>query len=406
VVETGVFLCRRKRGIMTELIDYSKPILDEDGNPIKISEIGDHHCIRCIKKARALKKVGYTIYGAGHRASYGTDIYDAYFVFHNDEQMENTVKAMIDLGVRGITWNNEPDSPAIKIKNVIKSMGVEDKVKLIVDLHDLDSVRRGFIPLPEREMFNTADAFIFVSNSIKKVEVELHKIDKPSITLFSYCNKGVIDYDPNAIVARQGLVYEGGANTPVETSPGYNTMFRYRLLHPLIKRLVELGNVVYMYCGNITAYDTYHDTGAVLFPPTDYDEMMKGLIKYKYGILGFNNEDGQQAQVNLTLTNKMMEYLQAGLPSLAFWCKESEDYVRKHNIGFTFEHIDDIGDTSHFESMYPQIMSNIWTKRQELVMENFIWRVENLYAELLGLNKKGVPDNIMSLSKFEFDDID
>ncbi len=132
--------------------------------------------------------------------------------------------------------------------------------------------------------------------------------------------------------------------------------------------------------------------------------MMEGLTKFKYGILIFNNEDGQQNQVNYTRTNKEMEYLQAGLPILACWCTESMKHVKKHGIGFTFEHIDEIQDTTQLEDRYLSIMDNIKRKREELVMENFIVLCENLYAEVLNVEKKGIPKKIQKLHDFEFKD--
>jgi hypothetical protein len=51
-------------------------------------------------------------------------------------------------------------------------------------------------------------------------------------------------------------------------------------------------------------------------------------------------------------------------------------------------------------------MSNIKTKRKELVMENFSWRLENLYAEILGVEKKGIPDKIKEINIFEFGEDD
>jgi len=382
------------------MIDYDKLILDKKGSPIKIAELASHHCIRCIKKMRALKKVGYKIYGAGDKVAYGTEEYDTYFVWQNKKQLEETVKFLINSGVSIITWDTEPDWPVQIIRDIINGMNKQDDVKLIVDLHDLDSIRRHVIPLPEREMFNAADGLVYVSLPIQSKTNELHKVSIPNTVLYSYCNDGIIKYEENDISKRKGIVYEGGANPPNDDLA--NREFSYRNLYDIIHKLVEMGNETYMFCGNITAYQTYHDIGAILYPPTEYNKMMEQLVKFKYGILIFNNQDGKKDQVNFTLTNKAQEYLQAGLPSLACWCKESEKWVEKHGIGFVFNQLDDISDCSQFENRYLEVMNNIKQKRQELVMENFIWKLENLYAEVLGVDKKGVPNNIKQLSEFEY----
>lgn len=340
------------------------------------------------------------MYGMGDKVSYGTEIYETYHIWHNERQFKESIRMLINEGIDGITFNNEPDHPVPWARQVINDMNVQDRVKLIVDIHDLDSIRRGFIPKPEREMFNSADGLIYVSKPIQEMTNKLQDVSKPNISLFSYCNENLVEYDESKIHERKGLVYEGGANPPNDDE--LNRIFEYRSLYGIIKRLVELGNETHMYCGNISAYDTYQNIGAVVHPPTMYDKLMKELIKYKYGVLIFNNADGKKDQVNYTLSNKMQEYLHAGLPNIACWCPESEKYIDKHGIGFTFKHIDEIGNCSQLENKYLEIMSNINIKKKELIMERFIWRLENLYAEVLGLDRKSIPDDIKESSIFEY----
>jgi len=380
--------------------DFYKPLVDTDGNPLKLLEVGAHHCIRCIKKSAALKSLDYEIHGMGNKVPYGANIYDTYTLWQDERQFKNAIKNYIQVGVKGITYSNEPDKPAKWIREVIDSMNMTDKVKLIVDLHDLDSIRRNIIPIDEREMFNSADGLIYVSLPIQTITNKLHQVTKPNMVLYSYCNRGIAKYDEENIPNRKGLVYEGGANPPNDEI--LNTEFSYRDIYPIIKKIVEMGNETYMYCGNATAFQTYHGTGAVLFPPTDYRQMMDELIKYRYGLIVFNNKDGKKNQVKYTLTNKESEYLHAGLPSLVCWAPETEKHVRKHGIGFVFSDIEEIGNCSQLESRYFEVMQNIKTKREELCMENYIVLLENLYAELLGLEKKGIPDNIQKLHDFEF----
>lgn len=380
--------------------DFKKPILNKDKKPLTILETAAHHCIRCVKKSRALRRLGYVTHGIGNRVSYGTDEYDTYAVWHNERQFKNLVKMYVDQGIDIIEWNNEPDHPVIWIRDVLKDMNVEDRVKIISDMHDLDSIRKKYIPLEERHMFNASDGIIYVSLPIEKITNDLHQLDKPYVTLYSYCNEGAVDVDWSKLDERRGLVYEGGANPPDDQA--LNQIFSYRSLYGIIKGLVDMGNEVHCIFGNITAFNTYQHTGAILYPPTVYDKMMEMLTKFKYGILIFNNEDGKKDQVNYTLTNKAQEYLQAGVPSLACWCPESEKWVKKHGIGLTFKHITEIGNVSQFERKYREVIDNIKKKRNELLMENFIWRLENTYADVLGLERKKIPEKIKQLSIEEY----
>ena len=379
--------------------NYSDPILNKKGKPLKLLEAAAHHCIRCIKKTRALRKLGYETHGIGNMMAYGTDEYDTYTTWKNERQLKNAIRMYVNNGIDIITWDNEPDIPVKWIRDVLKDMNRED-VKLVVDLHDLDSIRRRFIPIEEREMFNSADALMYVSQPIQEKTNNLHKVTKPNIVLYSYCNKDIISYDEVNLQAKKDLVYEGGANPPDDVELA--NQYAYRSLYTIIKRLVEMGNETHMFCGNLSAYETYQNIGAVIHPPTEYNEMMSRLVKYKYGVLIFNNADGQKDQVNFTTTNKMWEYMMAGVASLACWCPESERLVEKHNIGFTFKHIDEIGNTQQLDDKYDEVIRSINIKRKELVMENFIWRVEQLYAKLLEVEGKYIPKDIRKISVFEY----
>lgn len=389
--------------------DWNKPIIDENGNALKHLEIGKHHCIRCIKKIRALKKIGYEVHGMGNVTPYGTSDYSTFSVWKSKQQLQNSVKLYIENGIKSITYNNEPNEPTYWIKEVIESMGVQDKVKLILDGHDWDQIRlpQRIIPIAERKAINAADGIIFPSIPIQEEVVELNQIwNKPSTVIYSYCNKGVVNYNIEERSNRKALVYEGGANVPNDKT--MNTMYPYRNVLPIMKQLVAQGNEVHAYLGNPDAYIKGQGMGVILYPPTDYDKMMEALTKFKWGLLIFNNKDDTEPQVRYTLTNKAQEYLQAGLPSLACWCEETEKWVKKHNIGLTFSDISQIGNCSEFEEQYVELFNNITTKRDELVMENFIARQELLMADLLGLERKGIPKHIEDLWRLEYgnEDVD
>jgi hypothetical protein len=386
------------------LNDYDKPILNKEGKPLKIAMLADHHCIRVQKQAKALKSLGYEVWGNGTKVSYGMNTYDQYLVYDGEAQFKNNVKLMVSNGCNILHFHNEPSHPVKWIREVVQDMTASDRVKIVADLHDLDTIRQGFASVAELEMMANADGLIYVSQPIQEIINRLFKVNIPNTVVYSYCNKDIVSFDESKIFDRKGLVYEGGLNPPDDID--LNRRFSYRDLYGIMKRLVEMGNETHIFCGNMSAYTTYQNIGAVICPPTIYNEMMEKLTKFKYGICIFNKEDGQKAQVKYTLSNKEEEYLQAGLPSLACWCPETMEHIKKHGIGFVFNHIDEVGDCSQLENQYLDIMKNIKTKRQELVMENFIIKTENLYAELLGLEKKGMPDNIKNIHLFEYGEKD
>lgn len=383
--------------------DYSKPILDKNGNPLQILFCNQHCCIRVIKQARALRKLGYSVHALANKVAYGSDnSFHTLSIWQSEQQFKDAVKLYIEQGVRIVVWSNEPDIQARWAREVIDSANKQKKVKLVLDWHDCDSVRIGTIPLDERLMVNAVDAVIYVSAPTQAFENKLHSITKPNIQLFSYCNENHLpEPEWHKVDERKGMVYEGGLNIPTHRG-GDNTKFKYRDLYPIMKRLVEMGNEVHLYCGNLTAFKTYQDMGAVLYPPTDYDELLKALGKFKFGLVTFNNKDGSENQVNMTLTNKCFEYAHAGVPPIVCWAKESENYVTKHGIGFVFDDLNNIGNLSQItKEQYMEKLETLKVFRKDYVMENFIWKEENLFASLLNLERKSVPEKIQLLNNFE-----
>lgn len=389
------------------MTDYEKPILDENGNVLKIGVLAAHHCIRCCRISESLRAVGYEVFGNANKIPYGMHIYDNFLLWTNEKQFKANVKLLIDNGVRIIEWQNEPNVPAKWIYDVIKDMNVQDKVKLVSNIHDSNMIRRKMTNKDEIEMFRVSDAVIYVANPIEEQLNQLYNINVPTMVLYNYPTKSMIDntkIDWNK--PRRGLVYEGGINAIGDTQEILitNDILKYRNLFPILKQLVEYGNEVHAYAGNADAYATGQHLGIILHQPTPFNELLQEMTQYKYNLLIFNNKDKSEDQVNYTTANKMWDALAAGLPSLTCWCPEMEKYIRKHKIGLVFNDISEIGNTTHFEHTYNELIENVKIKRQELIMENQIWRSENLYAKLLNLELKSIPENIKQISINEFGD--
>jgi len=383
------------------MIDYNKPILNKDGKPLKILMSGEHFCVRIFKRALALMNVGYEVHGLGAQMSYGSDRFKTFSTYQNEKQFKDSIKMYINMGIDIVDYSNEPHVPAVWAREVIDSMGVQDRVKLISDLHDVDVIRQGFASTSELDMVASSDGIIYVSLPIQNICNRLYNLDRPNTVIYSYCNKEMIEpYDETKLSERKGIVYEGGLNPPDDEQ--MNKSFAYRDLYKIVKKLVEMGNETHLYCGNMSAFQTYQNTGAILHPPTIYNQMMKELTKFKYGLCVFNNEDGKNNQVNYTLANKMFEGSATGTPILACYCPEIMRVVDKWGIGFTFNNIEEIGNCSQLEDKYLEKMNNIKIYNSKVYMENFIWRVEQLYSKVLGVEGKNIPDNIKELSIFEY----
>lgn len=349
----------------------------KNGEPIRILDIGAHFCIRNIKMCKALKKKGYHLDALSNKLSYGTDEYEKLFFYHNKEQFKNILhatKGWYDI----IKVANEPDW----MITVAHNCGCKN---LVHDCHDLDSIRfkrDNMTNIDEIRAFNIAAGAIFVSKPIEAYAKDLHKFDIPTAVLYHYCNEDFLNlYEPGKDLNRTGIVYEGGANPPQTEE---NTPFKYRSLYRFFKQMVDMGNEVHMYIGNYDGFETYQDIGAFVYPPTIYNEMMKGMVLRKWGALVFNNEELTEEQTNLTTMNKAYEYIMAGLPIIIMGAPLQAEVLRKYGVAIELEKMSDLGNVEQkWGHLYPQLKANVDRARTLLTMERHIHVIEKLYKSVL-----------------------
>lgn len=363
-------------------------VLNKDGKPLRILVVGNHFCIRIIKQAIALKKRGYQVDAFTGKYAYGLENFDRVFHYLGESSfMEVTVRQFNAMATflkdhyDIFHYHNEPDYPV----RFLKACGCGP---IVYDCHDLDSVRQNVVMADEVLAFKCSDAAVFVSKPVADWGVKLHKYKKPYTILYHFCNDGTVDYNSADDAVRHGIVYEGGANPPQVYEVG---AFKYRGLYDLSKKIVEMGNDLTMYIGNMDAVGPYSDFGAHIFPPTVYPDMMRGLTKHKWGWCGFDNSDGKQRQVNMTLTNKMFEYITAGLPVIVYGAQETARLVNELGVGFSVNDLEELGNVeTNYGSLYPTLKANVERVRKTLMMEKHVWKIENLYREIL--EKREVPE--------------
>ena len=351
-------------GNNTDFVDKKKKI--------KIFWASGHCCIRVIKQATALMKTGrYEICGAAHQVSYGTQYFDSFCFYHNKKQFDNLVRnSDADIFI----WSNEPCGPLNWIR------AIKPDAKIILDAHDMDSVRSGVIPLEEMRAISNCDAITFVSAEVQSFVTKLHKSQlngKPTIVLEHYCNEEYIQ-DGLPSEQRRGLVYQGGAQSP----PYKNKQFKYRHLYPIMKQLVDQGHELHIMTGNPDATISYSNMGAFTYEPQVYPDLMKKLLSKRWGLCIFNNQNLDQPQVNLTRTNKEQEYLACGLPIIVFGAPATAKWVKEHEVGLCFDKLEDI-TPKILEKEYSRVKTNVEKIKPGLTMENHIDVVEKLIAQLI-----------------------
>ena len=340
---------------------------------IKILYTSQHCCIRVIKITRALLATGkYEICGLANQISYGSQFFNTFSFYHNETQFDNTIR---DSDADIFIHANEPNWQIQKIR------AIRPDAKIILDAHDLDSVRQGMIPIDEFKAISNCNGIIFVSKEMQDYICDLHKDQlngKPSVVLEHYCNQEFIDKPLPPASQRRGLVYQGGAQSP----PYKDKQFKYRHLYPIFKQLVAQGHELHCMFGNGDATRTYTDIGAYIYHPEVYNKLMEKMAIKKWGLCVFNNGDLSQLQVNLTLTNKHFEYIACGLPVIVFGAPATANWVKKTGEGIVFDKIEDITPQA-LEEAYPSCKAAVDKIRPEYSMEKHIGVLDKFLTKLI-----------------------
>ena len=280
-----------------------------------------------------------------------------------------------DIGADIFLHANEPNWQL----NLIRK--VKPNAKIILDAHDLDSIRQGIIPLDEFKAMTNCDGVLFVSKEVQDFILDLHRDqlkDKPTAVLEHYCNEEWHKMPMPPITGRSGLVYQGGAESP----PYKNKQFQYRHLYPILQQLVNQGNEVHLIPGNADATQTYANIGAFVYQPKVYPQLMEALRSKKWGLCVFNNPMLDQKQVNLTLTNKHFEYIACGLPVIVCGAPATATWVKKTGEGICFDRLEDI-TPQILEEAYPKCKEIADKMASEYTMEKHIHVLENLIDKVI-----------------------
>jgi hypothetical protein len=345
----------------------------KENKKIKICYVSWHCCIRVIKLSKALMKTGkYEIHCVANQVSYGTDMFDKFSFYHNKTQLANVIR---DSNADIFIFANEPNWPL----NLIRE--IKPDAKIILDAHDLDSIRQGIIPLDEFKAITNCNGILFVSKEVQEYILDLHKDqlkDKPTAVLEHYCNEEWHKMPMPSAEQRSGLVYEGGAESP----PYKNKQFQYRHLYPVLQQLVNQGNEVHVIPGNADAHTTYSNIACFVYMPKVYPKLMEALRTKKYGLCVFNNPKLDQMQVNLTRTNKEQEYLSCGLPVIVCGAPATAKYIKENELGLAFDRLEDI-TPEVLEAEYPRLKANVDRIMPSLIMEKHIHILEKLIQDVL-----------------------
>jgi hypothetical protein len=347
----------------------SRPYTYDSSKP-SICMVGWHTCIRVTKETIPLVRNGWRVGLVTSKLPSAQSAYDKTYTFFDDDQLRRTleeVKDKYDI----IHIHNEPNILLIRAREI---MG--PKKPILLDVHDLDILRRGFCGEEEILAMSYASGFVHVSEPIEQFANSLYNLNKPSITLESRCP---MDFQPTSMpLNRTGIVYEGGIRPPENTAD-----FSYRNIWSICAAFTKEG-IPIEYIGPIDRpmQEKYAEAGVNCLGGMTYENLLKTLPRYQWGLSGFI-QDPPKKHVTWAMTNKLFEYINCGVPPIVYNTEEQATFIKKYNIGACLDSIHGIRQQLE-KYNWEELFNNLMRYRAEIAMDNHIEKLEKLYYRLLG----------------------
>jgi len=250
---------------------------------------------------------------------------------------------------------------------------------VIYDVHDMTSLRFDEAPDDyEREAFEVADGYVFVSEKCRQLAGEMHGLSKPSTILEQWMPEEFVPQEFGD-VSWTSLVYEGGVTTQPTffSANGHEPIPHYRYLVDIVKAFVSQGFNVHIY-GGFTQEDlTYESAGAVMAYNLPYPTMLRGLRAFGYGFVG---APASNKLLESTTPNKLHEYISQGVVPVVLNANESARWCEQEGVGIRLDGLDNLAEQLE---LGPEIRENILKRRGEFTMEKYIGVLCDLYEEVL-----------------------
>lgn len=332
--------------------------------------VGHHCCVRMAKEFIALKEKGHTVHGVGFKTPIFSEILDSFVVVNDHDKFKNVLNLHKKAGsVQLVHVHNEPNWLVSCVKEVFG-----DSVPIVLDVHDSMYYRSSSDECKsaaERLAFSLSDGFVFVSDKCKEMSLEQMSEVKPNCVLASHVNKRFYKYKDWKWVG--GLVYEG-LTAMKGKSPDFMLYADYR---DLAIKCKEIGLPFHLYTVGWEKEKEEYYKDAIFGGTQHYGDLCKILGHHDWGLTGNIIE---YRDWNVAMPNKFFEYMAGCIPIVAMNAENVGNICKEYGIGISVKSCEELKD--RWEERQ-QCQNNVIKWRGEFAMENHIYKLENLYKELL-----------------------
>ena len=323
---------------------------------------------------------------------YGDELFKEFVKLDRKDPGRDVKDAVRDYGIDLIHSHNAPD---FLTASAIKSVS---NVPIIHDNHDVLSLRKtkygiGFVGPDDVKVLETerfvneqSDGRIYVSEGLRRYVQQRYEVD-PSMDLVfpNFVSTSDIPTRLESKLSEKDgqthIVYEGTVDSHISGSH-YDLMsiFEDIAKHRMhIHIYVSRHNEDYEGFSEKNEFIHYHGH---LTPKI----LLQELTKYDFGWAGFNAAKNRK-HLDVTLPNKLFEYIACGLPVLSFPHRTQKTFIDEHRVGFVFHDIEELVELLNTDLVH-EIRETVLKKRHDFTIEENIRAVKDFYESILN-SKKG-----------------
>ena len=118
----------------------------------------------------------------------------------------------------------------------------------------------------------------------------------------------------------------------------------------------------------------------------DYRRLLYEITQYDFGWAGFNGETNRE-HVNITLPNKVFDYVSSGLPIISFPHKTVQRFIEKHGLGLVVEGVDELPRRLKDVNL-SKLKERVMKSRCAFTMESNILKLIEFYGRMTGGREK------------------
>lgn len=289
-------------------------------------------CIRTHKLASVMHESGYRVFllytflpPEGSNAEF-IDAYDGIYTFFTHDALVDFVeKSDFDI----IHSSNEPD--------LLTNLLFLTSKHVVFDTHDMMSIRRheNIYNLTCEYMASVAsDGNMYTQESIidmarKKYGLEGKELFVIENTVFDECDMPRRE-KLSSIDGEIHCVYEGGI-------VGYDVphhLLQHRFFENMWKKILDCGIHIHYYSADVGCYPEIEGNKYLHYEGNlGTKKLIPEMAKYDCGLAMFNVTDLNRLYLSSTTSNKIYEYISAGLPVLVADVPSHVAFVEKYNVG-------------------------------------------------------------------------